>query len=147
MNFRIGEVADIAGCQVVTIRYYEKRGLLGKPTRSDGNFRLYEDKDVRRVKFIRLCRENEMPLAEIKMLLNAMDDESSGPTQIKAILEQRLQSIDEQMHSLARLKSLLEHLKPALTKEDGQMLAPHQINQAAAEFCMHCQATDQRGKS
>lgn len=66
MSLRIGKVDDITVCQVVTIRYYENRGLLEKPVRSDGNFRLHEDKDVKRLKFMRLCRGNDMPMAEIK---------------------------------------------------------------------------------
>lgn len=36
-DMKIGEVAKKAGCQVVTIRYYEKEGLLPEPERSEGN--------------------------------------------------------------------------------------------------------------
>jgi hypothetical protein len=41
MEIKIGELAKRTGCEVVTIRYYEKEGLLPEPARSDGNFRLY----------------------------------------------------------------------------------------------------------
>ena len=40
MEIRIGDLAKRSGCEVVTIRYYEKEGLLPKPARSGGNFRL-----------------------------------------------------------------------------------------------------------
>ncbi len=39
MEIRIGELAKLTGCEVVTIRYYEKEGLLLEPARSGGNFR------------------------------------------------------------------------------------------------------------
>lgn len=41
MEIRIGELAQRTGCEVVTIRYYEKEGLLPEPARSSGNYRLY----------------------------------------------------------------------------------------------------------
>jgi Predicted transcriptional regulators len=145
MNLRIGEVADITGCQVVTIRYYEKIGLLGKPVRSGGNFRLYDAGDLRRLKFIRLCRENDMPLAEIKRLLTLMDNKMSEWDSVEDLLNQRIQSIDEQMDSLSRLKSLLKHLKTSSTEGDGQAHKRHQFNPAAAEFCEYCHTIKELG--
>lgn len=43
MPLKIGELAKRSGCQVVTIRYYEKEGLLPPPERTDSNYRLYGD--------------------------------------------------------------------------------------------------------
>ncbi|MGX9738572.1 MerR family DNA-binding transcriptional regulator [Pseudocitrobacter corydidari] len=46
MEIRIGDLAKRSGCEVVTIRYYEKEGLLQKPARSGGNFRLYGEAHI-----------------------------------------------------------------------------------------------------
>ena len=62
---KIGELAKKTGCQVVTIRYYEKEGLLPEPERSEGNYRLYSEADIERLRFIRHCRHHDMKLAEI----------------------------------------------------------------------------------
>lgn len=43
---KIGELSDESGCKVVTIRYYEKEGLLSKPERTEANYRVYEQEDV-----------------------------------------------------------------------------------------------------
>ncbi len=66
---KIGELARKAGCQVVTIRYYEKEGLLGSPERTGSNYRIYSDEDLDRLRFIRHCRLHGMTLAEIRVLL------------------------------------------------------------------------------
>ncbi|MDH8090791.1 MerR family DNA-binding transcriptional regulator, partial [Klebsiella pneumoniae] len=49
MEIRIGDLAKRSGCEVVTIRYYEKEGLLPKPARSGGNFRLYGEAHIERL--------------------------------------------------------------------------------------------------
>lgn len=68
MEIKIGELAKRTGCEVVTIRYYEKEGLLPEPARSDGNFRLYGAAHVERLRFIRHCRSLDMSLSEIRTL-------------------------------------------------------------------------------
>jgi DNA-binding transcriptional MerR regulator len=49
---RIGELAQRTGCNIETIRYYERVGLLRHPPRSAGRYRLYETEDVRRLAFV-----------------------------------------------------------------------------------------------
>ena len=58
MKVKIGELAKMTGCQVVTIRYYEKEGLLKRPERTERNYRLYGDEDIARLRFIRHCRQH-----------------------------------------------------------------------------------------
>ena len=53
MQVQIGELAKRSDCKVVTIRYYEKEGLLPEPLRSSGNYRLYDEGHLERLQFIR----------------------------------------------------------------------------------------------
>ena len=69
MTIKIGELARRTECQVETIRYYEKEGLLPEPTRSRGNYRLYGEAQVERLQFIRHCRSLDMTLGEVRALL------------------------------------------------------------------------------
>ena len=62
MAYKIGELARHVGCRVVTIRYYEKEGLLRSPERTAGNYRLYDETDVERLRFIQRCRSLDMSL-------------------------------------------------------------------------------------
>ncbi len=56
MQIKIGELAKRTECQAETIRYYEKEGLLPQPSRSGGNYRLYDEEHIERLRFIRHCR-------------------------------------------------------------------------------------------
>ena len=67
---KIGEVAAKAGCDVQTVRYYEREGLLEAPEREDSGYRRYSDKHLSRLQFIRHCRALDIPLAEVRQLLD-----------------------------------------------------------------------------
>jgi DNA-binding transcriptional MerR regulator len=54
---RIGDLAEATGTKVVTIRYYEKIGLLPAPRRTAGNYRAYDSEHLQRLRFIRRWRE------------------------------------------------------------------------------------------
>lgn len=64
----IGRLAQRAGCNIETIRYYERAGLLPVPRRK-GRFRRYGHEDVRRLAFVRRARELGFTLAEVRSLL------------------------------------------------------------------------------
>ena len=68
---RIGEVAKISRCPAVTIRYYEKIGLLPNAKRTAANYRIYDQNDLERLRFIRHCRNHGMSLADIEKNIKA----------------------------------------------------------------------------
>ena len=117
MALKIGELAKRTGCQVVTIRYYEKEGLLPRPERSDGNYRLYEDSDVERLHFIRRCRLHGMNLAEIRDLLAFRDEPAPDCDWINALVERHIADVEEQITSLQQLKRHLESLRQTCSGE------------------------------
>ncbi|MFI7961640.1 MerR family transcriptional regulator, partial [Acinetobacter baumannii] len=73
MFMKIGELSEKTSCSVLTIRFYEKEGLIPKPDRTQGNYRLYTEDYIDRLKFIVNCRSLNMNLTEIKKLLNYKD--------------------------------------------------------------------------
>jgi MerR family mercuric resistance operon transcriptional regulator len=68
-EIRIGELSRLTRCNVETIRYYERIGLLPRPTRSAARYRLYDPADVRRLAFVRRARELGFTLDEVRALL------------------------------------------------------------------------------
>lgn len=70
---KIGELASAAGCDVQTVRYYERSGLLAKPGRTASNYRSYASSQVERLKFIRQCRSLDMTLDEVRVLLRFLE--------------------------------------------------------------------------
>ena len=67
---KIGQLSKVSGCSIQTIRYYEKEGLLNRPSRSEGNFRLYDEKSFKELEFIKHCRNLDIPLSDIKTLID-----------------------------------------------------------------------------
>src|SRR6185369_4221859 len=66
---KIGELAARAGCDVQTVRFYEREGLLEAPERESSGYRRYAARHLERVHFIRHCRSLDLPLSEVRQLL------------------------------------------------------------------------------
>lgn len=120
MSLKIGELAKRSGCQVVTIRYYEKEGLLPPPERTDANYRLYDDSDVERLHFIRRCRLHGMNLAEIRELLAFKDHPTVSCAWINDLVERHIADVERQIASLQHLKTHLEALRHACAGDRRQ---------------------------
>jgi MerR family transcriptional regulator, mercuric resistance operon regulatory protein len=68
-EIHIGELSRQTGCNVETVRYYERVGLLPRPPRSEARYRLYDTAAVRRLAFVRRARELGFTLDEVRALL------------------------------------------------------------------------------
>jgi MerR family transcriptional regulator, copper efflux regulator len=100
---RIGILADRAGTTVPTIRYYEQIGLLRLAIRQSGGQRIYDNEDVRRLRFIRACRAFGFPIDEVRALLSLTDDRSASCTEARDLAERQLVAV---RRKLAELKAL-----------------------------------------
>jgi DNA-binding transcriptional MerR regulator len=99
----IGEASRASGIKVPTIRYYEQIGLLPTPPRTEGNRRLYDAADLRRLRFIRHARELGFEIDPIRELL-ALAGEPDRPCEsADRIATAHLADID---HKIARLMAL-----------------------------------------
>jgi hypothetical protein len=65
---QIGDLAKLTETPVDTIRYCEKIGLLQRPARTAGDYRLYSSREVGRLRFVRRCRRLDLSVGEIKQL-------------------------------------------------------------------------------
>ena len=108
---KIGELSRKTGCKVVTIRYYEKEGLLAEPGRSDGNYRLYGREDLERLEFIMHCRKHDMKLGEIKKLLAFRDRPQADCSWVGELIAAHVAGVEAQIRSLEHLKEHLQALR------------------------------------
>ena len=120
MPLKIGDLAKATGTQVVTIRYYEKEGLLRQPERTGSGYRLYSEDDVERLHFIRRCRQHGMNLAEIRDLLAFRDSPAPSCAWINELVEKHIANVQEQIDSLLVLKAHLEALRHSCSGDRGQ---------------------------
>ena len=111
MPIKIGELAKRTESTVETIRYYEKEGLLPEPSRSDGNYRLYGEHHIERLRFIRHCRTLDMALGEIRTLLKYRDTPDEDCGDVNAMLDEHIQAVEIRMDELLQLKQHLITLR------------------------------------
>lgn len=148
---KIGELAKKAGCQVVTVRFYEKEGLLPAPERTGSNYRLYGDKDMERLRFIKHCRRHGMKLSEIRELLAFKDNPTANCDWINTLVEQHIDNVAEQIESLTLLKGQLEQLLHNCSggKRDGCGILQSLTCETGCRFCedFRCREEARRKKA
>lgn len=107
----IGALAQKTDCEVVTIRYYEKEGLLPEPARSPNNYRLYDTSHIERLRFIRHCRSLDMTLAEIRFLLDLQDRPTQDCSEVATLLNAHILEVENRIQALLELKAHLLDLQ------------------------------------
>lgn len=108
--FRTSELADKAGVNKETIRFYEKKELLPQPIRTDAGYRQYTQTDLERLIFIKNAKELGFSLSEIKELLAVADGDVYKCCDVRIIAESKLDYINNQMKKLSKLKKTLSKL-------------------------------------
>ena len=106
----IGDVATQAQVNSETLRYYERRGLLERPPRSDSNYRLYPREAVTRVRFIRRAQEIGFTLQEIGELLSLRATAGAGCGGVRQRAEAKIASVDEKIRTLEAIRAALAEL-------------------------------------
>jgi MerR family transcriptional regulator, mercuric resistance operon regulatory protein len=119
----MGILAKKTGCNVETVRYYEKTGLMPEPPRSEGGHRLYTFEHVKRLAFIRRCRELGFSIEEVKNLLGFIDEPGHTCGEVKAMTMQHAKEIRQKIKDLTRLEKAL---KSMAGKCDGEKYSADQ---------------------
>lgn len=101
------QLARRAGCNLETIRYYERVGLLGEPPRTASGYRIYDDKHVRRLRFIMRGRKLGFMIEEIRGLLALVDDGTQTCGEVKARTEDHLSDVRAKIADLRRIETVL----------------------------------------
>ena len=110
----IGRVAKAAGVNVETIRYYQRRGLIGEPRKPPGGHRRYPIAVLRRITFIRRAQQLGFTLEEIGRLLELSDGRSCREARL--IAEKRFTVIESRIAELERMRGELDVLIAACRK-------------------------------
>ena len=102
------KLARETGCNIETIRYYERVGLLPEPPRSASGYRVYDTAHLRLLRFIQRARELGFTTDRIRDLLK-LDAESGQHTraEVKALTRSHIAEISSQIRDLERLRARL----------------------------------------
>ncbi len=110
---RSGELARQAGVSTDTLRHYERLGILAKPRRSDGNYRMYPPDSVTRVRLVRQALAIGFSLPELAKILKVRDQGGAPCKQVRAIAEEKLGRIERELVDLAALRDQIQALLKA----------------------------------
>ena len=110
-QYRIGAAARASGVSAANIRFYELKKLLTAHSRSVSSYRLYSDRDIHALRFIRLCRSMDMSLDEVRSLMG-LDLAKSGDCATAAqTLDAHLGHVRERLAELHGLQADLVALR------------------------------------
>ncbi len=106
----IGGLSKRTGCNIETIRYYERIGLMPAPPRTPAGRRVYDDDHVRHLTFIRRSRELGFTLEEVRGLLRLVEGGHYTCEEVKAITVAHLADTKRKIADLRRLARVLEQM-------------------------------------
>ena len=106
-GMRIGALAAQTGTSVPTIRYYEQIGLLQRAARQAGGQRLYSPDDIKRLTFIRRCRDFDFSIAQVRVLVSLVQDPTSTCMTARDLAAGHLTSVRMKMRELKALERSL----------------------------------------
>jgi DNA-binding transcriptional MerR regulator len=129
MKQTIGKVASALGLKPKTIRYYEQAGVVPGPSREPGGWlsmgrRIYDEKAIERLRFVKQARELDFSLVEIRKLLDAYE---SGPPCgcsarpfLRTLVERKIGEVEEAIKSLETLSAELKALHGRVVALEGK---------------------------
>lgn len=117
---QIKALSAATGVDVETIRYYERQGLLPAPARQANGYRDYGPPQLERLSFIRHCRALDMPLADVRQLLAALDAPGPECGDINALIDQHLARVRARLASLRALEKQLRSLRSSCSGAPGE---------------------------
>jgi DNA-binding transcriptional MerR regulator len=106
-GLRAGQVAEAAGVNVETLRYYERRGIIPEPDRSLGGHRLYEEATVTTLRVIKAAQRLGFTLDEVTDLIEAGRHHHGNAGGLQARTEAKLAEIDRRIADLEVIRASL----------------------------------------
>jgi len=116
---KIGELSRATATPIETIRFYEREGLLPAATRSEGNYRVYQQPHVERLSFIRHCRSLDMALDEIRQLLRFKESPQENCAGVNELLDDHIEHVAQRVRELRALEKQLRSLREQCAEASG----------------------------
>ncbi|UJF21894.1 Zn(2+)-responsive transcriptional regulator [Shewanella sp. OMA3-2] len=112
--YRIGELASQCDIKADTLRFYEKHGLLAPSSRSESGYRLYNNDDAARLRFILRAKAVGFTLNEITELLSIeLDKANWACADVKGMVDNKLEQVEAKIAELTQFANSLQSLSNA----------------------------------
>ena len=131
----IGELANLTGLSIKTIRYYETRGLLEQPPRTEGGYRIYRPEEVARLRFVQRAKLLGLTLEEIGELveLAARCNDGELVPRLEEVLEAKLKETERKMAELRAFRQNLLYYRERTEDLKGCVPTDHYCGDVS--FC------------
>lgn len=121
----IGELANKAGVNVQTVRYYEREGLLPEAHRwPDSGYRDFDDDALLRLRFIRSAKDLGFTLREIEELIEMSVLPGESCTEVRQLIGAKVADLDRRMKEMRRLRRVLVKLDAACVNRTDHRSCP-----------------------
>lgn len=121
-SLTIGTFARVAGVNVETIRFYQRKGLLPEPDKPYGSIRRYGTSDVARVQFVKSAQRLGFSLDEISRLL--LLDDGTHCDEARELGEKKLANVRGKLADLQRIEAVLASLVERCRTTQGKISCP-----------------------
>ncbi|WP_127507790.1 Hg(II)-responsive transcriptional regulator [Paenibacillus humicus] len=111
MRYHSGDISKLCNVNKETLRYYERKGLIAEPVRSDAGYRLYPEDTVKRIMFIKRIQELGFTLSEIDKLLGVVDKDDVRCADMHDFVVDKLEDVRLKIRDLERIECMLKDLK------------------------------------
>ncbi|MGO0792365.1 Cu(I)-responsive transcriptional regulator [Herbaspirillum seropedicae] len=106
----IGEAASASGVSAKMIRHYEETGLIPRASRTDAGYRVYGQRDVYLLRFIRQARQLGFSMAQVSDLIGLWLDQSRPSRKVKQLAQTHIAELEQRISELQGMKATLEQL-------------------------------------
>lgn len=140
---KIGELAKKLRTSARTIRYYEELGIIEPITRSKGGFRLYSDKELKKIQMVQTLQHLDFSLTRIRDLFTIRRGKSTGKEAafaIREVLEEQLQEAENKIAQYLQMKEAI-HVGIDLVNDCAKQGC---CKKPSAEVCQQCEIVQSR---
>lgn len=106
----IGEASKATGISVKMLRYYEEIGLVRPALRAYSGYRVYTDKNIAMLRFVRRARDLGFQVKQIATLLDLWQDGSRASADVKSLALAHVRELEQRRRELDEMIGTLEHL-------------------------------------
>lgn len=134
----IGQAATASGISAKMIRHYESIDLIKPGPRTDAGYRIYSDKDVHTLRFIKRARSLGFSLEQIRTLLSLWQDAHRASADVKAVALEHVGELDRRIAELTDMRNTLSDLARSCNgdaRADCPILRGLEAPAGSAECC------------
>lgn len=142
MVLKIGHVSKETGLSVDAIRFYEREGLLKRPARTEGGFRIFAPTDIQTLGFIRKAQVLGFSLEEVRELLVLRRDGLHACREVRDLLRQKIGGIRQK---ISELRAIEDQLDASLRKCERELRRGNPAHSACCPVLHEISETSGRG--